>query len=109
MAKAKEARSKRTSTKTYHNYIGGEWVKSSSGEWFDNVNPADTTDIIGRFPKSVPKTSTAAVEAAKEAATQMASNAGTQTCRTAVHAWRDPACEQGRIHPPDDPRNGQGH
>src|SRR5215217_8187984 len=71
MAKAKEAKIKKsakTSTKNYHNYIGGEWVKSSSGEWFDNVNPADTSDIIGRFPKSNADDVNRAVEAAKGAA-----------------------------------------
>jgi hypothetical protein len=41
MAKAKEAKTKRSAAKTYHNYIGGEWVKSSSGAWFENVNPAE--------------------------------------------------------------------
>ncbi len=73
MAKAKEAKikkSSKTSTKTYHNYIGGEWVKSSSGEWFDNVNPADTSDIVGRFPKSNADDVNAAVNAAKNAATK---------------------------------------
>ena len=73
MAKAKQAkikRSSKSSTKTYHNYIGGEWVKSSSGEWFDNVNPADTSDVIGRFPKSNPEDVDQAVAAAKQAATK---------------------------------------
>jgi alpha-ketoglutaric semialdehyde dehydrogenase len=73
MAKAKEAKIKKTaktSTKTYHNYIGGEWVKSSSGEWFDNVNPADTSDVIGRFPQSNADDVNRAVEAAKNAATK---------------------------------------
>ncbi|MDQ3219806.1 MAG: aldehyde dehydrogenase family protein, partial [Acidobacteriota bacterium] len=73
MAKAKEAKEKKSSkssTKTYHNYIGGEWVKSLSGEFFDNVNPADTTDIIGRFPKSNTEDVNRAVEAAKNAATK---------------------------------------
>ncbi|MEP6704910.1 MAG: aldehyde dehydrogenase family protein [Acidobacteriota bacterium] len=73
MAKAKEARirnSAKTSTKSYRNYIGGEWVKSSSGEWFDNVNPADTSDIVGRFPKSNADDVNRAVEAAKNAATK---------------------------------------
>ena len=51
MAKAKQETTKKT-VKKYYNYIGGEWVKSSSGEWFDNVNPADTSDIVGRFPAS---------------------------------------------------------
>ncbi len=80
MAKAKQAKEKKAgksakttakaATATYHNYIGGEWVKSSSGEWFDNVNPADTTDIIGRFPKSNAEDVDNAVAAAKAAATK---------------------------------------
>ncbi len=78
MAKAKQAKEKKASkvastsakTQTYHNYIGGEWVKSLSGEWFDNVNPANTSDIVGRFPKSNAEDINAAVEAAKNAATK---------------------------------------
>lgn len=73
MAQAKQAKIAKksktsTKTKTYQNYIGGEWVRSSSGEWFDNVNPADTTDIVGRFPKSNVDDVNAAVAAAKSAA-----------------------------------------
>lgn len=60
----------KTETKKYKNYIGGEWVKSSSNEWFDNVNPADTTDVIGRFPASNADDVNAAVAAAKDAATR---------------------------------------
>ncbi len=69
MAKAKEAKTKKKSA-TYYNYIGGEWVKSVSGEWFDNVNPADTTDVVGRFPKSNEEDVNRAVDAAKSAATR---------------------------------------
>jgi acyl-CoA reductase-like NAD-dependent aldehyde dehydrogenase len=69
MAIAKQTAAK-ASLKKYHNYIGGEWVKSVSGEWFDNVNPADTGDIVGRFPASNADDVNAAVEAAKEAATR---------------------------------------
>ncbi len=71
MAKAKEAKRKTSSgsaPKKYHNYIGGEWVKSSSGEWFDNVNPADTSDIVGRFPASNEEDMENAIAAAKGAA-----------------------------------------
>ena len=60
----------KTEIKKYKNYIGGEWVKSSSGEWFENVNPADTTDIVGRFPSSNEDDVNAAVAAAKNAATR---------------------------------------
>ena len=38
--------------KTFKNFIAGEWVAPDGGEYFDNVNPADTSDIIGRFPLS---------------------------------------------------------
>ena len=73
MAKAKPAKvngskTARSSVKTFHNYIGGEWVKSSSGEWFENVNPADTADVVGRFPQSSSDDMVRAVEAAKAAA-----------------------------------------
>jgi alpha-ketoglutaric semialdehyde dehydrogenase len=67
---AKEKKSTKTSTKIYQNYIGGEWVKSASGEYFENTNPADTTDVIGRFPLSNEDDVNRAVAAAKEAATR---------------------------------------
>src|SRR5690349_8704985 len=67
-AKPAKAKTKKESVKTYHNFIGGEWVRSSSGETFDNVNPANTDDIVGRFPKSTAEDVNAAVSAAKDAA-----------------------------------------
>jgi alpha-ketoglutaric semialdehyde dehydrogenase len=36
----------------FKNYIAGQWVASSSGAWFENHNPADTSDLVGRFPRS---------------------------------------------------------
>jgi alpha-ketoglutaric semialdehyde dehydrogenase len=69
--KAKKTNGKssgKASTKTYQNFIGGEWVKSASGEYFENVNPADTSDVIGRFPASNEEDVNRAVEAAKNAA-----------------------------------------
>jgi aldehyde dehydrogenase (NAD+) len=38
--------------KTFRNFIAGEWVAPSTGAYFDNCNPADTSDLIGRFPDS---------------------------------------------------------
>ena len=38
--------------KIFRNFIAGEWVDSASGQYYDNVNPADTSDVIGRFPRS---------------------------------------------------------
>lgn len=70
MVKAKQAKQtdKKNKTATYYNYIGGEWIKSASGEWFENLNPADTTDVVGRFPKSTAEDVNKAVAAAKDAA-----------------------------------------
>jgi aldehyde dehydrogenase (NAD+) len=51
--------------KTYKNFIGGRWVAPSTGKHFQNRNPADTTDIIGRFPESGADDIAAAVASAK--------------------------------------------
>src|SRR5438445_5418808 len=66
-AKRKGARASRASAHTYHNYIGGKWIPSSGGETFENVNPADVHDVIGRFPLSTREDVDAAVSAALEA------------------------------------------
>ena len=78
MAQAKKAISKtsgklaarnaaRTAVKTYQNYIDGKWVASQSGEMFENINPADNRDIVGRFPLSTNEDINAAVNAAQGA------------------------------------------
>jgi len=53
-------------TKTYKNFIGGEWVDAASGETFESTNPANG-DTIGAFPKSGPEDVDRAVAAAREA------------------------------------------
>jgi aldehyde dehydrogenase (NAD+) len=37
---------------TFKNFIAGQWVEPSTGDYFQNTNPADTRDVIGKFPKS---------------------------------------------------------
>ena len=56
-----------TGTKVYKNLIDGEWVESSTGETFENRNPADTRDVVGIFQKSGKADVEAAVDAAKQA------------------------------------------
>src|SRR5918911_2469420 len=51
--------------KKFNNFIGGKWVAPESGEYFDNRNPADRTDIIGKFPRSDRRDVDKAVESAK--------------------------------------------
>lgn len=54
----------RTGVESFNNHIGGEWVAASNGAWIDNINPADTSDIVGRFPASTAQDAEAAVRAA---------------------------------------------
>jgi alpha-ketoglutaric semialdehyde dehydrogenase len=51
----------------YSNYIGGEWTAPSSGDYIDNTNPADTNDLVGRFPASAAEDIDRAVNIAAEA------------------------------------------
>src|SRR5437870_12221880 len=56
-----------TKTRVFKNFIDGEWVESSTGETFENCNPADTRDVVGIFQKSGKEDVDAAVDAAKRA------------------------------------------
>ncbi len=38
--------------RTFKNFVDGEWIPAESGATLENRNPADTTDLIGRFPLS---------------------------------------------------------
>jgi aldehyde dehydrogenase (NAD+) len=51
----------------FANSIGGEWTKSRSGKTFDDVNPADTRDIVARFQASTADDARAALSAAAAA------------------------------------------
>src|SRR6266481_524538 len=51
----------------YLNYIGGEWVAPTSGNYLDNYNPADSRDLVGRFPASNSEDVNRAVDIAAEA------------------------------------------
>jgi len=49
----------------FKNFIGGQWTAPSTGEYFDNVNPADRSDVIGKFPLSGVADVDSAVRSAK--------------------------------------------
>ena len=38
--------------KKFKNFIAGAWVAPSTGEYYENRNPADLGDLIGQFPSS---------------------------------------------------------
>ena len=51
----------------YNNLIADRWVPSHSGKTFQNVNPANSDDIVGEFQESAKEDVDAAVAAAKSA------------------------------------------
>ncbi|MDO8736342.1 MAG: aldehyde dehydrogenase family protein, partial [Thermoleophilia bacterium] len=54
-------------TETHKNLIAGEWVESTTGETFANLNPADTSDVVGHFQSSGAADARAAINAAEDA------------------------------------------
>jgi aldehyde dehydrogenase (NAD+) len=66
----------------YRNFISGKWAESVSEKTVDNVNPADTNDIIGTIKQATRDEARGAVEAASDA----------------FRGWRStPAPTRGRI------------
>lgn len=51
----------------HRNYIAGEWVAPRSGSYIENRNPADTRELVGRFPASSAEDVERAVGVAAEA------------------------------------------
>jgi aldehyde dehydrogenase (NAD+) len=67
---------------TYRNFVNGGWVESTSTNTFENVNPANTDDVIGIVKLSTREEARRAVESAAEA----------------FRSWRaTPAPARGRI------------
>jgi aldehyde dehydrogenase (NAD+) len=63
-------------------FIDGEWVESVSGRTFESVNPADTSDVVGRFQAADAADAARAIRAAE----------------TAYPAWRaTPAPKRGEV------------
>ncbi len=52
---------------TYDNFIDGAWVPSTSGQVFENRNPARTAEVVGLFQQSTRDDVHAAIEAAARA------------------------------------------
>ncbi|HVO13246.1 MAG TPA: aldehyde dehydrogenase family protein [Vicinamibacteria bacterium] len=52
---------------SFGNYIDGEWTPAAGGRTFENRNPADTGELVGRFADSSPEDVERAVAAARAA------------------------------------------
>ncbi len=53
-----------TKTELARNLIDGEWKQASTGETFEDINPANTKEVIGNFPRSSREDARAAIDAA---------------------------------------------
>lgn len=51
----------------YKNLVAGEWVDSRTGETIEDLNPADTNEVVAVFPSMTADDAGRAVEAAAEA------------------------------------------
>ena len=54
-------------TREYKNFVDGQWVESSGGKTFEDINPADGDDVIGTFQESNADDLNRAVDAADRA------------------------------------------
>ena len=52
---------------TYRNFTGGKWIESASTRTAQNINPANTDDILGTIRQATREEARAAVEAAANA------------------------------------------
>ena len=53
--------------RVFKNFIGGEWVETRTGRTFENLNPADTREVVGIFQKSGKEDVDQAIETARQA------------------------------------------
>src|SRR6185369_16924142 len=51
----------------FRNFIAGEWIAPKSGNYIENRNPADTRELVGKFPASTSDDVAHAVDVAAEA------------------------------------------
>ena len=94
-------------TKTYENFIGGEWVDAASGETFESRSPA-TGELIGVFPKSGREDVDRARRRRPRGVRGVASRPGAGSRRDPLPLRRARPRAQGRAFPADVARDGEG-
>ncbi len=56
-----------TKAEVSKNLIGNEWVQALTGQTFEDINPANTKEVIGDFQQSTREDARAAIDAADKA------------------------------------------
>ena len=67
-------------------YIAGEWLQSTAGTWYADVNPSSANDILAQIPEGGPTTVDRAVAAAQMAARGWAVTPGPQRAQLLYQA-----------------------
>src|SRR5947209_20626948 len=70
----------------YRNFVGGEWIESRSGDEIPNLNPANTSDVIGTLRLATREEARHAVEAAVKAQKQWRKVPGPERGRVLLRA-----------------------
>ncbi|MCD8352140.1 MAG: aldehyde dehydrogenase family protein [Planctomycetaceae bacterium] len=53
--------------KKYMNFIDGKWTAPTTNEYYDNINPANRDDVIGKYPLSAKKDVDTAIDSCQRA------------------------------------------
>ena len=72
----------------YKLFINGEWAGSSSGEMFDDINPA-TLELIGKLHKANEEDVKNAVDAAEDAFDTWSSTPAPQRAKILIQGGKD--------------------
>src|SRR5215468_8698575 len=61
--------------RTYSNFVAGEWLAATSGQTYQNTNPADTREIVAQYSLSGKEDSLRAIAVAQKAFPQWSATA----------------------------------
>lgn len=68
------------------NFIGSEWIESTTGRRFERENPADYAEVVGTFPRSSADDVDAAVDAAVDGAAAWAATSPEKRAQVLMRA-----------------------
>ena len=97
-----------TATKTFQNFIGGEWVDAASGETFETTQPRDRRDDRRLPDARAPRTSTARSRRRRRPTRSGGSSRRRSAARSSSASRSCSREQQGRAHRADGARDGQG-
>ncbi len=96
-------------TRVFKNFINGEWVESRTDRTFENLNPADTREVVGIFQRSGKEDVDQAIEAARQAFKKWRLVPAPRRAEILYKASELLIQRKEAVRARHDPRDGQGH